>query len=649
MSTFGQLETGKRGLMGHQSALSTVAHNISNSSTEGYSRQRVRMSPTEALSAPDLSRPERAGQMGTGVAITRIERVRDFFIDRQILQSQEKTSHWQVRNQYLGQIDKLYHENDGNSIRKIVDQFWESWQNLSTDPANLDARQQIAYRGQSLADHLNLRFERLNGLRNQINDEVRIQVKEVNDLVNNIGGLNKQIQRSLAVGDQPNDLLDRRDSLVQKLSQYIDISTDMRDADEYQVHLGGFRLVQGADVQNFQLLASSDNGGYFKVVWPRTSGNTQVELEPVQLKGGSLKALLDLRDKDLAQEIRQIDELTMTYVAQVNEIHSSGVGLNGKTAQNFFEVFSETGNPLGNYDSNGDGAFDQTRLYQISGTEKLSHTDVLGISGELTLGAAGGNVAVPYNATDTVQTVIERINQAGADVKARLDRDGKLQLHATAQSSIGEFALSYIADNSYFLTQYSGLMQSQNPQEPGNVFDASQPDQALLLRQASLDDENGGEPGAKWQVQLQRNPSASIRVNQAILKDPASISSAKPDPLSATPSGPLSAPLGNNEVALEIASLAHQPLMFGGRETMGDFFASNIAEIGAKEHQAGLFLTTFTEELKELEDMRKEVSGVNLDEEFTNMIKFQHGYNAAARFIATFDKLMDVLINQVGA
>ena len=89
--------------------------------------------------------------------------------------------------------------------------------------------------------------------------------------------------------------------------------------------------------------------------------------------------------------------------------------------------------------------------------------------------------------------------------------------------------------------------------------------------------------------------------------------------------------------------------MFGSRETMGDFFAASIAEICSKEHQAELFRDTFSGELKELEDMRKQISGVNLDEEFTNMVKFQNGYNAAARFIATFSRLMDVLIEQVGA
>ena len=649
MSTFGQLETGKRGLLAHRNALGTVAHNISNSSTDGYSRQRVRMSPTDPLYAPDLTRPERPGQIGTGVAVSRIERIRDFFMDSQILQSQEKTSYWQVRSKYLRQIDQFYRENEGNSIRKVVDQFWESWQNLSVDPANLDARQQIAYRGQNLANHINLRFERLNGLRQQINEEIRIQVQEVNTLVNNIGELNGQIQRSLALGDQPNDLLDQRDTMIQELSGYIDIATDMRDSDEHQVHVGGFRLIQGQNVQNFELLANSDNGGYFQVVWPKSSGNTLEEYEPVKLQGGSLKALLDLRDKDLTSEITQLDELTVTYVAQVNEIHSSGAGLNGKTGIPFFEVFNETTNPLGNYDSNGDGIFDQTRLYQISGTERLNPTDVLGIGGELTLGAPEGNIAVPYYATDTVQAIIERINISNSDVKARLDRDGYLQLHATAQSG---FSLSYIEDSSFFLTQYSGLMQSRSQAEPGNTFTRNQVNQALILRPAVTEPAagptlNNQNPAAKWQVQLQKNPSASVRVNNAILADPSSISSAKQNLAAGRVYD--NAPKGNNEIALEIAALAHQSLMFGNRETLADFFAGNIAEIGNKEHQAELFRSTFEDELKGLEDMRKEVSGVNLDEEFTNMVKFQHGYNAAAKFMATFDQLMDVLISQVGA
>lgn len=667
MSTFGQLETGKRGLQTHQRALSTVAHNISNSSTEGYSRQRVQIKPTAPIYASDLSRAERAGQIGTGAAISRIERVRDFFLDNRILKSQQQVSYWQMRSKYLKQIDQLYAENDGNSTRKLVDQFWEAWQNLSVDPANLDARQQIAYRGQTLMEHINLRFERLHGLRAQINEEIRIQVKEINDIADNIGKLNWEIQRSLAIGDEPNDLMDQRDLLVGRLSEYINIRTDLRDTDEFQVHTSGFRLVQGADVQNFALRSNppdgSDSGGYFQVVWPKSSGNTLAEYEEVRLESGSLKALLALRDEDLVGEIRALDEWTMTYAANVNEIHSSGVGLNGKSGLNFFEVFNETSNPLGNYDSTGDGNFDQTRIYQISGTQTLKPNDTLGISGELTLGsssAADGRINIAYNAGETVRSLLERINQSGADVKARLDHNGRLQLHATAQTN---FALTYLEDSSYFLTQYSGLLQSAAGQA-GNVYDSALPDQALLLANPANNAPQGNPANlvngaAKWQVQLQRNPSSSVRVNPALMRDPSSISSAKlaadsQNPQAGAQTSPQSpqspqSPLGDNRTALEIAALAHQPLMFGGRETMSDFFAASIAEIGSKEHQAELFHDTFRGELKELEDMRKEISGVNLDEEFTNMVKFQNGYNAAARFIATFGRLMDVLIEQVGA
>ena len=278
----------------------------------------------------------------------------------------------------------------------------------------------------------------------------------------------------------------------------------------------------------------------------------------------------------------------------------------------------------------------------------LKPNDTLGISGELTLGSAGnpeapnGRLTIPYNPNDTVRAVLERINQSGADVKARLDHNGRLQLHATAQTN---FALSYLEDSSYFLTQYSGLLQSAG--QPGNVYDSTLPNQALLLANPEQGNPVNGQ--AKWQVQLQRNPSSSVRVNPAIMRDPSSISASKleaPD----TPGlqNPQKSPLADNRTALEIAALAHQPLMFGNRETMSDFFAASIAEIGSKEHQAELFQDTFNGELKELEDMRKEISGVNLDEEFTNMVKFQNGYNAAARFIATFGRLMDVLIEQVG-
>lgn len=640
MSTFGSLETGKRGIMAHQTALKTVGHNITNAATEGYSRQRVRMSPTDPLYRPDLSRPGVPGQIGTGVAVTRIERVRDYFLDKKIISSQEQFSYWETRSNYLRQIDFMYNENDGNSIRHMADKFWDAWQNLAADPANLDARIQVAQRGKNFSDHVNLRFDQLNGMRKQLNDEVRSQVQQINNLTENIASLNREIQRSLAVGDQPNDLMDQRDLLTQKLANFIDINTDLRDSDEYQIHVGGYRLVQGDVAQKLELRSDPNNNGYFEVVWPKNTRNVAAqdqEFEAVQLKGGSLKSLLDLRDQDLASEIRQLDEMTLTYAAQVNEIHRRGFAMNGKTGQDFFELFSATSNPLGNYDSAGDGVFDQTRLYQITGSEKLKSTDIIGIDGTITLGSStgNGNISINYNATDTVSDVISRINHAEADVKARLNRDGMLELHGTADNN---FVISYLEDSSYFLTQYSGLMQSAGPDQAGNVFDSNQAGQVNVLQQDPTNSRS-----ATWQVQLQENPSATLRVNSKLLSDPASVVAAYHDPAQ----GEL--PLGNNQAALAMAALAHETLMLGGRETLGDFFANNILQIGEKEYQASTFYDTFQGELKNLEDLRSEVSGVNTDEEFTNLIKFQHGYNAASRFIATFDKLMDVLINQVGA
>lgn len=637
MNTFSQLETGKRGLMAHQKALGTVAHNINNASTEGYSRQRVRMTPTDPLYAPGLNRPERTGQIGTGVAVARIERVRDFLLDKRILDSEEQLAYWDTRNKYLRQIDGLYQENDGYSLRRVADQFWASWQNLSMDPGNSDARLQIVERAQSFVDQINSRFERLNAMRRQVDEEIGAQVAEVNGILDNLGTLNKSIQRSLAAGDQPNDLLDRRDLLTQKLAYYLDISVDDRDSDEFQIHLGGFQLVQGGHVEHFALRGNPDGSGFSELVWAKDLEDglpERVELEPVATSSGSLKGLFDLLYGDLKEEIDQLDELTMTYISQVNEIHRGGVGLNGKRELDFFEVFSETSNPLGNFDSTGDGVFNQTRLYQIGGTEALRAEDVLGIEGVITLGSGDGRVEVAYSETDTVGAVIQRINESDSLVKARLDRDGFLKLHAVAE---GDFVLPYLADDSYFLTQYSGLLESQSQAEPGQVFDNALPNQAALLRQ-------GGPEGqsASWQVQAQRNPSASVRVNAAVLRDPGSISAARPNAKGDVFQG-------NNETALAIAALSHEPLMFGGSATMTDFFAAGIVKIGEKEYQANLFLETFKQDLKDLEDLRFEKSGVNLDEEFTNMIKFRQGYNAAARFISAFDQLLDVLISQVGA
>lgn len=623
-STFSGIELGKRGLVSHTQGLSTVGHNLSNASTEGYSRQRVQLKPTDPLYVPGLSREETPGQIGQGTDIARIERIRDDLLEGRIVSQANGETYWQTRDKYLLMVEKIYNEPMDVSIRSHLDRFWSAWQELSIHPSEMAARMAVLERGKTLIDAIHTRYHSLQQTRAMIEDEVKVSVGEVNSLLKDIAALNDRILKSKAMGDTPNDLMDRRDLLVEKLSGYLDITVETRDPDEFILHTGGYHIVQGNKVQFLGIEGDPQNEGYSRIFWQRDG-------EDVQLRGGKLAALIELRDRDVRGEIQNLDTFTLNFIDLVNEIHRAGYGLNQKTGNDFFTEYPSINNLAGNYDRNGDGAYDSSYIFRISGAHTLNAQDILGISGEMILSGPRGNIRVPYYATDTVGDVIQRINTSGAEITARLDRDGKLVLKGTPSSDVAypDFVIRHLEDTGQFLVGYSGILRESGT--PG-AFDWGRADAVFALQ--------GG--GLSYAVAPLSHPSGWIEVNRELVLEPASIVASFGT--AGRPGQP-----GDGAAALAIASLRNHPVMIGKKTTFDDYFADAIAGIGLKGEQAEIMLRTQQQIMKDLRDMRESLSGVNIDEEIAEMIKFQHGYAAVARFISEFTRMLDTIINRIGA
>ena len=305
-STFSGIELGKRSIMAHSDAITTAGHNISNADTEGYSRQRVQMKEFDPLYRADLERPERAGMLGQGIDTQSVERIRDEMLDSRIVESAHRESYWETREKYYTMIEQVYNEPEDVSVRFNMDKFWEGWQELSLHPENQASRQAVVTRGENLTDSIKSKWENFMGIGKLINSDIESTVRQVNDYSRQIAAVNIEIVKSKANGDNPNDLLDRRDLLVDKLSKLIDISTDRRDSDEFMVHTGGQILVQGGVSRGFEIETVSDNNGYGKLIWNDTS------LDAV-IKGGSLGALIELRDVDIRNEIQSLNTMTLNF------------------------------------------------------------------------------------------------------------------------------------------------------------------------------------------------------------------------------------------------------------------------------------------------------------------------------------------------
>lgn len=620
-STFSGIELGKRSIMAHTDAITTAGHNISNANTEGYSRQRVQLKEFDPLYKPDLERAERAGMIGQGMDSQSINRVRDELLDQRITEQQHSESYWETRSKYYTMIEQIYNEPDDVSIRSNMDKFWEGWQELSVHPESQAARQAVVTRGESLADSIKTKWEALMGVGNLINGDIEATVKQVNDYTRQIASLNAEIVRSRGMGDNPNDLLDRRDLLVDKLSKIINITSDRRDSDEFMVHLDGHVLVQGGVARSFDLETVVDNNGYDKLVWKDT-GNEAV------IKGGTLGALIELRDVDIRSEVQSLNTMTMNFSDLVNDIHRNGYGANNVTGLDFFTQHSFVENVNGNYDRDGDGTLDHSYIFRFTGTTKLNPQEQIGLEGVMTLSGSGGNVQVAYHPTDTVETVINRINDSNGEVKAYLDRNNNLVLKGTTASAVEnpDFVIRHVEDAGFFLTGYTGILQASGA---AGAYDYAQADAVQALA------------GAQFAVSPVLNPAGYIEVNQALKNDVMSVAAAYKDN-----SGNVNA--GDGRAAVEIAAIRNTKVMIGHERTFDDYFADSVTNVGLKGEQAENMHLSHSAVMEDLRSLRDSISGVNIDEELADIIKFQHGYNAAAKFVTVWDSLLDTIINRLG-
>jgi flagellar hook-associated protein 1 FlgK len=322
--------------------------------------------------------------------------------------------------------------------------------------------------------------------------------------------------------------------------------------------------------------------------------------------------------------------MALSFADLVNETHRAAYGANGKTGLDFFKQWPFINNIAGNYDRDGDGVYDSSYIYRITGANRLAAQEQVGLSGTMRVSTSGGEVEIAYHPTDTVADIVARINHAHAEVTARLTREGRLQLRATAAGSPDDpdFAIRHVEDSGEFLAGYAGLLRESGVL---GAYDWSRPDAVLALRGGGLD----------FAVSPLAHPSGWLEVAPEIVSDSASIAAGFGE--NGRPAAP-----GDGSAALAIASLRYQSVMVGSERSFDDHFAEAIARIGLSGEMAQRSAESHERIGKELRDLRKSLSGVNMDEELANMIKFQHGYSAAARFISTMDEMLDTIINRMG-
>ncbi len=321
---FQGLEIGRRALMTHQISLQTIGHNIANVDTPGYSRQRVSMSSAWPEQSPN-------GPLGAGVTVSDVRSVKDLFLGMQYREAQKALGNWTYKDKALQQIESLYNEPQEDSLNDVLNGFWNSWSELSTNSDSPSNRNSVLATANQLIHSFHQLANSINELRTATDRDLSSLTSEVNRLTTEIGRLNQHI-KSAELGDaRANDLRDRRDQLTDELASIIDVNVIEKEGGDTLVAMGSMILVDGPSTIKIDAEAEINNGEItHNIVWE----GTQVQLSN---NDGQLAGLIETRDKIIPGYLDQLNELARTVVEQVNAIHEGGFGLNGTTGVSFFD------------------------------------------------------------------------------------------------------------------------------------------------------------------------------------------------------------------------------------------------------------------------------------------------------------------------
>jgi flagellar hook-associated protein 1 FlgK len=325
MPSLSSISTALQAVLTHSQVQEIVGHNVANASTPGYRRQNALLSAAVPTSIGGSEYVSGAGQKGGSVSIDKIQRFNLAFFDGRYRSISAETNNWEAQSQILNQLEATLAETSDDGLLPKLDQFWSGWQALSSDPSNTNLRTVLLDDASSLATAFNRRVDQINLLRSDQNLVVGSQVDQVNSLADEVAKLNAEISHVLSVGEQPNDLMDKRDLALDELANLTGAVSSEQKNGEMMVSIGGHVLVVGHDTFK---LETRNNAGMLDVYW----GDNQQLVPP----SGKLKGTLDVRDVVLVNQLSGLDTLAGNLATKVNDIHSKGYGLDNSTGNAFF-------------------------------------------------------------------------------------------------------------------------------------------------------------------------------------------------------------------------------------------------------------------------------------------------------------------------
>lgn len=656
MSLSTSLNVGLTAIQAQQAALQTDGHNIANANTPGYTRQRanlVTMPPRDLVFA----------QIGMGVRVARIQRLVDETLNVRLQDAASQLGDLQVRANFLVRMEAIFNELSGTDLSSGLDQFFKSLEELAQRPEDTSTRNSVLSQGATLAQMFNDLGTKIRDTREDVNSEIKTNSLEINSFAQQIADLNGEIVAQENGGidaDSANDLRDRRDLLVQQLSEIIDVRVIENAQGMANVLVGSNYLV--FDKEAYAVSTVDTTNRNITISTPQFTA-TGINLE---LRNGNLRGLIDTRDELLGTLSDRLNELARAVMFEVNKIHSTGEGLTrftDLTSVNALLAPSLNRLPLAT-DGRVASAPTTTSVSDPTLTtypeDYFNGLDVLMTSGPNTgqhrrvvdFFAATGTLVFdrefdnPVSTSDTFQitglpyairngsfdlkvtnevTGVERTFNISVDLDKLPAPPASEPRDSTLESIVAEITAEVTA-------AVGGVPEISASITSTNRLRITSSDSSLRFSFAN--DSSHFLAAIGMNTFFAGGDAATMKLNPLLEN--------RPDLVAAGQSNVT----GDNTNALALAQLRETAVLNAGTATIEAFYHSIVGGLALDTQEAKDRLTNQETLNEQLQNARERASGVNLDEETINMIAHQRAFQAAARFISVIDSLLDTLINR---
>ena len=625
------------GMNAAQLGLATTEHNIANASTPGFSRQQI-------VLGSRAGQQSGSGFIGQGVDVTGVRRIYDEFLNTQVQLEQNRASYLSTYHTSLQQIDNLVADPVAGASPAIQG-FFDALNGVANNPESVPARQTLLSNAQFVVNRFQSIDQRLTDIANGLTSQIASSVNTVNSYAKQIAALNGNIKRltALGQGQQPNDLIDQRDLLIGKVNQEIK-TTALKNSDgTVSVYIGnGQPLV--VDEQAMQLLTvqSPSDPGKVEVVY-NNNGKTSA-LQQSSLQGGNLGAYFDFRDQSLEPSRNALGRVALGMAASINQQNQLGQDLNGASGGNLFNAVS----PRVDRNTNNDPA---------SGVPSVTIANIAGLTtsdyqlkfdgAKYTLLRLSDNVTTSYaTLPQTVDgmTINAPVPVAAGDSfmirpTANAARDIALVTNDAARiAAAAPMRTAAALTNSGTANISSGTVNAPPPADANLRNDVTitfidsthytvtdnTAATVLVAAPGTLYDPNVGATLSfnGWTTQISGSPVVGDVFNVVANTN-------------AT---------GDSRNVLLMAGLQTQNLMANGTASLQGVYGQLVGDVGAKTQEFGLISQAQDNMLAQTVASQQAVSGVNLDEEAANLIRYQKAYQAAAKAMQIAQTMFDAIL-----